>query len=384
MSTKAYDRTYPLSPHGAYFRDYAACSGVDTPSSLRAQGILQDNFYTAEYESVWNGPISYKFRNIEGYPVTNTHMIGLGAFVRPGVVELMSNYKSYANLLEKYRQSEFNLAVTAGEARESWHMIADRMIGFATAMRHVRKGNLRDALRALGSSKRPSRRSQRKLDSGDVSGSFLELHYGWVPLLQDIFAAAELVEKPYVHNPSIRTSDRVEGAPVRYVTSTFEGTGWAWQQLNQRRVYHLTRLSTKEVSWAFRLGLTNPAAIAWELIPFSFLFDWFLPISDIIAAHEALKVIPVGRHVRTDVLKSFCGMTVPENAFIPGYHATTRSVTSGLYWRRRTDMSRIITSELPPEVYTGNGPRQSLISFDASLRRVSAASALLHQAFRRM
>jgi hypothetical protein len=50
------------------------------------------------------------------------------------------------------------------------------------------------------------------------------------------------------------------------------------------------------VKWRFRpnaadlparLGLLNPAEVIWELVPFSFVADWFLPIGDYLSALDA-------------------------------------------------------------------------------------------------
>jgi hypothetical protein len=36
------------------------------------------------------------------------------------------------------------------------------------------------------------------------------------------------------------------------------------------------------------LGLTNPALVAWELVPFSFVVDWALPIGDWLSSLDAM------------------------------------------------------------------------------------------------
>jgi hypothetical protein len=38
---------------------------------------------------------------------------------------------------------------------------------------------------------------------------------------------------------------------------------------------------------ANRLGVINPLAIAWELYPFSFVIDWFVPIGSVLTAATA-------------------------------------------------------------------------------------------------
>jgi hypothetical protein len=38
---------------------------------------------------------------------------------------------------------------------------------------------------------------------------------------------------------------------------------------------------------AANLGLTNPAALAWELVPFSFVADWFVPVGDYLNCLDA-------------------------------------------------------------------------------------------------
>jgi hypothetical protein len=39
-------------------------------------------------------------------------------------------------------------------------------------------------------------------------------------------------------------------------------------------------VSNPNTALANQMGFINPAAVAWELVPFSFLVDWFLPVGD--------------------------------------------------------------------------------------------------------
>lgn len=46
---------------------------------------------------------------------------------------------------------------------------------------------------------------------------------------------------------------------------------------------------TEQMSAARQLGLVDPATVVWELIPYSFVVDWFLPIGSYL---ENLNQIP--------------------------------------------------------------------------------------------
>lgn len=374
MATKTYSKTNRIGAYGHQWL-WAQCSGADTPRALREQGIFLENSYTARYKTEYNGPVNWTL-----FPGANldSSMTGLslnGSF--PTSPPALSQMKAYSNLLEKFKQSDFNLAVSAGESRESWHMISDRMFKIADGARHVRRGQLGDAMRAFSSTKRPSRRAQRKLDTGDVSGSFLELSYGWVPLMSDIFAAAEVIDKPYVSKPSIRTSDKSSAGPFTNLRPSYQN--YTYTEKNERKVYHIVRLSEKEASWAVRLGLTDPLSVAWELVPLSFVVDWFLPISDLLSALQATYVLPVGKYVRTDCIKQIGGVLIPAGTPIDFYYAESKMNSTGIYRWNETYMTRQVYEELPTDLYLDSGPRQSLIDLDMNLFQALSSSALLHQ-----
>lgn len=365
-----------LNNGGAYLRKWHNSSGGDTPAVLRNAGILNENNYTTSVGFQLNQPII-----IDAYGGIESNVeyatAGFKSWVNPSTP---SNIKALSNLLEKFKQSDFNLAVTAGESREAWHMISDRMFKFSEALRRTRRGDLSGALRALGSTKRASRHAQRKLDAGDVSGSFLELHYGWVPTMRDIYAASELVTKPAVERTSIRTSDHVDGPDRDTYVPAHQGDAKTFS--NKRTVYHIAKLSSKEVSMAVRLGLAQPMSVAWELTTLSFVADWFLPIGDLIQAVEASYILPVGKYIKTDVLRQHCQLSLPAGGHCYGFNQYALSRNSGILVYRGTEMTRTVGSAVPNNIFDGTGPRQSLIDLDLSLSQVASASALLHQAFR--
>lgn len=53
------------------------------------------------------------------------------------------------------------------------------------------------------------------------------------------------------------------------------------------RLQARVRISNPNLYEANRLGLTNPAAVAWEVVPFSFLIDWFVNVGEVIGGYTS-------------------------------------------------------------------------------------------------
>lgn len=98
----------------------------------------------------------------------------------------------------------------------------------------------------------------------------LEIIFGWTPLLVDIHAATTSV----IHLAPVRGSVRAS------VTDTwYERPHSFWQDIEMK--VRSTRSAMYEVSnpntWlAERAGLLNPAAVAWDLVPWSFVVNMFV------------------------------------------------------------------------------------------------------------
>jgi len=102
-------------------------------------------------------------------------------------------------LREKLQGSDFNMSVFLGESHQTVRLIGDTAIKIAKSIHHLRKGDLAGTARALieGTSRKPHKPySQMKpfrptLDN--MSRHWLEVQYGWRPLLQDVEGAAQAV-----------------------------------------------------------------------------------------------------------------------------------------------------------------------------------------------
>lgn len=196
------------------------------------------------------------------------------------------------------RGHDFNALVAMGEGKETVALITTSIVRIAKALRAVRGGNIPLAAAILApttssaSTYRPVpgtkgrttvRKSQSLLDHKRPSlhKSWLELQYGWKPLLSDIFEAHKAffdrtnVPRVQYARASITTKgSKLDDAKLDYSV---------WSDTRKRSV--IVKLTEKHSAWQ-DMGLTDPASLAWELLPFSFVADWFIPIGTYLEARS--------------------------------------------------------------------------------------------------
>lgn len=169
------------------------------------------------------------------------------------------------------------VGTSLAEWRESASMIQNRstqLIAFAQAIRKGQFGRARNALRIRKDAPRvASVRSRSK----DLSAAWLEYWLGIAPLMGDIESAVKvLTGRP--------PGDFVVGTGTadvkRDVTTSYGSTSersFAEGVVKWRYAAYL-RINNPNVALAQQLGLINVAAIAWELVPLSFVLNWFVPV----------------------------------------------------------------------------------------------------------
>lgn len=148
-----------------------------------------------------------------------------------------------------------------------------------------RIGSVRRGTRAIVLKKE---KKQKYQGSKGYANAWLEYHFGWDPLVKDIHACVEILQKPLpdhmvtVSGPKVRNeySDRRLQNPLSAYASyqVREENVWVRGKIGSQFV-----ITNSDIYLANRLGLVNPASIAWELVPFSFVIDWFFTLNDFLA-----------------------------------------------------------------------------------------------------
>lgn len=182
------------------------------------------------------------------------------------------------------------LSPAFAEMRRTGSFIADSAITLAKAAIAVKKGNFKKAAGLLGvplPKKLPPRSKKSRQNRSKVAENWLEFQYGWKPLMSDMYGAVEHVAKRNTENPdrygttvrSFRgstsvvksTLNDVVGGMYIYTDQVQTNSFGAFVRLD----YTLKNGNMAELA---STGATNPLEIAWELVPFSFVVDWFAPI----------------------------------------------------------------------------------------------------------
>jgi hypothetical protein len=268
--------------------------------------------------------------------------------------------KLLAKLASKVKDHDFHVGKFAVEGRQTVNLVTERLKTVGGALIDLKRGDFAYAARRLNvknvTTKRPNY---------DLSGRWLELQYGWLPLIHDTFSAMQA----YDRLTSKRRSGTLTAGTFRAQQKTEPPASpynWEWRHattLKQRIWYEWT----EELSDSRSLGLEDPLGIIWEGLPWTFVIDWFIPISTYL---DALNIIPQlkGRWMILKVKnRSGASGIVTDQANYGGCVSTRNQV-----WVERTVGTGFRALDIPlPNIKT--------LDAAASPEHVKNAIALLHQ-----
>lgn len=223
--------------------------------------------------------------------------------IPPGPSEQAYN-AAYSRLFDEIRSVKAELGATLGEWRQASSMITQRATQLFNGFRAARRGDISGVKRAWGKragiflskrkklirlgrnkkqffvtvGRREGRESWRQIGS-DV----LEYSFGWAPLVQDLNNALEVLHnripphsvqgKKTITSKVLTQHNWGAQSKIGWFSSTI---GWS---LRAR-----IEVDNPNTALAQQLGLVNLASVAWELVPNSYIVDYFVNVNDFLGS----------------------------------------------------------------------------------------------------
>lgn len=183
---------------------------------------------------------------------------------------------------------EAMLAVNFAERAQTINMMSKRLGQLTRFTRWLRRGNVVRAAQELQVAvPRTLKNVSRRRVLKKFGDTWLEFHFGWEPLVKDIYNACDLIQKP-IAGGQVTVRGRTQ-----QIGASFQNAGGCSDSKKSFRSGSFSgrvrgkagmsfAISNPNLYLANRLGLVNPAAVAWELVPYSFVVDWFVNCSQVI------------------------------------------------------------------------------------------------------
>lgn len=218
---------------------------------------------------------------------------------------------------------------------------------------------------------------QRKLDRGQrlldaITSRWLEYRYGWTPLLGSIYDAASNLRNEVTKERDVVGSHTREwsetASPIVLSTHIGDIRGQHSRTVSKRARYAL-RFKVDWDDGAAAWSSFNPALIAWELLPLSFVADWVIGIGDHLAAMENWMLY------RTSFLGGYVTYTskLDETGSVAraiSNGVTTFSLSANAFGRHR-GKERVVLYNLPM-------PTVPVFQINLGAKRQLDAAALFH------
>ncbi|DAD51197.1 TPA_asm: maturation protein [ssRNA phage SRR7976325_22] len=208
--------------------------------------------------------------------------------------------RAYERFIEVARGPSATLGATVAEGRDALELIGDRAAKMYKAYKALRRGRFKRFLAELGVNPKRKHRKKIRAASHEASGLWLEYHFGWSPLAGELYDATVALTAgrstgKFVGRASCMLPERTES----YSTKSVRESGRYVARIGAN-----VEVSSYNSLLVQQMGLANPLAIAWEVVPFSFVVDWFTNVGDVLGAVSDLYGLTLTNSYQTQYVRT--------------------------------------------------------------------------------
>jgi hypothetical protein len=278
---------------------------------------------------------------------------------------LWQNYQgvsdaAYNRAYASFRDDVYNaasLAVALAERKQAMSMIARRAVQLTSFVNDLRRLRFDKAATTLGLTSVPKGLQSRKGPKA-LANNYLEFHFGWSPLIADMYRASEILSDGIPKHLAVGRGASVRDQPEFLSGSRYDKN----RHESKARIQAEVRIDNPNLALATQMGVTNPAIVAWELVPFSFVVDWFVNVSDFLNSFTDFAGYTIVNPQRYTINK-----ITSQQRYVPAYPYVGMQVTALSVFATRS------TGSIP-------GPKLRVRDpWVLSPRRAAAAVSLLIQ-----
>lgn len=183
--------------------------------------------------------------------------------------------------LLKLKDAKAELGESIGQARQTVRMLATRTRDLAFYLSLAKKGQWGRIPKSL-----PYRFGKNGRATKAPANFWLEIQYGWLPLMKEIFSLYELAQEKARAGSIVRVAREV----FDYQSFDRKNIYPGWESSARGRRSHKCVLyavvDNDKVRNFNRTGVLSPAT-PWQLTKLSFVVDWLVPISNFLEALTA-------------------------------------------------------------------------------------------------
>lgn len=275
---------------------------------LLAGDMIYETFSNANYYRFKSGAVHTRLANASYPPSTTMYQNKLGrayppiggpATIRPSSVQMVSHtiLKGWTNqLYDKLREEltgeHSEILTSSVEWKSSLDMISGRARQLGSAFLAVKRFRFKQAALILGIQtparfKNLTKKGAQKKKLSPTS-AWLEYWMGWAPACGDIANAIDILQK----GPPASVRHFNVGVGIRDVrvdnvigsSGNKTNISTTYTRTGSYAAYGDVEVTNHNVDLANKMGFVNPILTMWQVVPFSFIVDWFANVGTILGS----------------------------------------------------------------------------------------------------